>query len=395
MKTKTILLSFLFVLFLSFTPSLHTEAANQIVETGSSITLTDYNLTNGTGYTKTWSSSNTSIASTSSNGTSCTVYGRRSGTVTITCYTRSWVTIPYYQITGPYVSDGYWTTRTTYDYITRYYTVEVVNSVQSVNFSNASLNMNISDRASLTLRIVPSDARVFSVRFSSSNPNIASVNDQGEILSKKQGTTTITAIVNNKHIASCTINVQSTPANATNSKNKSSSKKSVSSDSGQLLLNTEKIILQRGEKFQLQTTLDGKPVVPSYINNNKKIISINKKGKIIAKAYGKAKIKVKINDNKAVFCTVKVVPKKISGFKASVKRRKIIFRWNKASNVSGYRIYKASKVNGKYKLVKTVSSSKRKTTLKNTQKESYYKICAFKTIKGKTYKGAYSTILFR
>ncbi len=70
--------------------------------------------------------------------------------------------------------------------------------------------------------------------------------------------------------------------------------------------------------------------------------------------------------------------------------------WTKSSNnIDGYIIYRATSKNGKYKKVKTITSSKTYTyTNKNLSKGKtyYYKVRGYKKINGKTYYTKYSNI---
>lgn len=392
MKKRIVLSSFLWILFLTFFCAIRTEAADLTVETGSFITLSDYNMTNGTGYTKTWSSSNTSIASTISNRTTCSVYGKRPGTVTITCFTNSWVSIPYFQWTGPYASDGYWTTRTTYSYTTRYYTVKVVNALQSIHFSNSNISIETGKTTNLELIKQPADGLLKSIQYSSNNPSVADIDTEGKVSAKKQGTAIITATANNKHVASCTITVNKQD---NSNKNTSSNNKEKKSLTGKIFFNKKKLSLCIGEKAQLNASLDGKQVTPSYKSTNKKKVTVNKNGVITAKSCGTTQIIAKLSNGKKATCTVKVVPQKVINVTSAVKKNKVLLKWNKLKKISGYKLYRATKVDGKYKAIKTITSRKNKVLLKKQKKGMYfYKICAYKKMDGKMYLGKSSEILY-
>ena len=95
---------------------------------GESVTITDDNMTNGTGFSKTWYSNNTSVASVSSTGQkTARVYAEGTGTCTVTCSTESWVTI--------YVYNAY-TKRTepqtNYKTTYHYYTIKVTEKTTTV-----------------------------------------------------------------------------------------------------------------------------------------------------------------------------------------------------------------------------------------------------------------------
>ncbi|MCO7121962.1 family 10 glycosylhydrolase [Ihubacter massiliensis] len=75
-------------------------------------------------------------------------------------------------------------------------------------------------------------------------------------------------------------------------------------------------------------------------------------------------------------------------------KRKITVSWKKVSGASGYKVYRATKKSGKYKTVKTIKSSKtRKYTNKKLKKGKryYYKVRAYKTVKGKRVYSSYSS----
>lgn len=74
------------------------------------------------------------------------------------------------------------------------------------------------------------------------------------------------------------------------------------------------------------------------------------------------------------------------------------FSWTKMSGVTGYRIYRATSINGTYKQVKVIKGA---NNLKYTNsglkkyRKYYYKIRAYYTYKGKNYYSTYSSIVTR
>ena len=73
---------------------------------------------------------------------------------------------------------------------------------------------------------------------------------------------------------------------------------------------------------------------------------------------------------------------------------KVTLKWSKVNSSSGYKIYRATSQNGKYKKIATVSSKKTSYTDKKISqgKAYYYKIRAFKKKNGKELYGQYSDI---
>ena len=92
---------------------------------------------------------------------------------------------------------------------------------------------------------------------------------------------------------------------------------------------------------------------------------------------------------------VKDILKKVSKIKLqNLKKRKVRITWKKVKNADGYQVYRATKKNGKYKLVKVVKGNK-KVSYTNTKlkknKKYYYKVRAYRTVKGKKVYGAFSS----
>lgn len=92
--------------------------------------------------------------------------------------------------------------------------------------------------------------------------------------------------------------------------------------------------------------------------------------------------------------TSKVKVAKVKKLKAkNLAGKKVKLSWKKVNGASGYKVYRATKKNGKYTLVKTIKNVKTvKFTDKKVKKNKtyYYKVSAYKTIAKKVVKGAYS-----
>lgn len=76
-------------------------------------------------------------------------------------------------------------------------------------------------------------------------------------------------------------------------------------------------------------------------------------------------------------------------------KKKAKVSWGKATNASGYKIYRATSANGKYKCIKTIKSSKKgsRTIKKLKSKQTYYyKVRAYIKKNGKKYYGSYSAV---
>ncbi len=111
------------------------------------------------------------------------------------------------------------------------------------------------------------------------------------------------------------------------------------------------------------------------------------------KAIGTATITVKGKGNYSGSnkCTFQIVPKKVTGVKASATSTTAgKLRWTKTGNASGYRIYLYNSKTKKYEKLKTISSNATvscKLTGLKAGGSYKYKVRAYKKVNGKTYWG--------
>ncbi|MDO4485028.1 MAG: sirohydrochlorin cobaltochelatase [Bacillota bacterium] len=99
------------------------------------------------------------------------------------------------------------------------------------------------------------------------------------------------------------------------------------------------------------------------------------------KARVEAEQVIKTLNAKLTVMGTKVAGVKVKAYKSS---HKITVKWAKNSKVTGYKIYRATSLNGKYKLVKTTTG--KSVTIKKHKKGKtyYYKVVGYKKIAGKT-----------
>lgn len=134
-----------------------------------------------------------------------------------------------------------------------------------------------------------------------------------------------------------------------------------------------------------------------WTSSNEKVIKIvDQTGNIKAVDYGQAIITATAHNGIKDSMTVKVVPGKVTLSKVSKGKKKATLTWKKASGVSGYQIYAATKKNGKYKKVATINSASKykKISVKKlkSKKIYYFKVRAFKRVGKKNYYGDFSNI---
>lgn len=116
-------------------------------------------------------------------------------------------------------------------------------------------------------------------KWKSNDKNIATVNKNGKVVAKKKGTTTIVATTKNGKTYKCKVTV-----------------KNVS-------LNKTKVTLEKGKSVNLK--LNGSKVT-KWSSDNKKIATVNKNGKVVAKGVGTTTIKAKAKNGKTYKCEIVV-----------------------------------------------------------------------------------------
>lgn len=161
-------------------------------------------------------------------------------------------------------------------------TIEVVNydniiEEKSISFDSSSYTVGIGSTKSLIPIITPSNATFKSVRFESSNPSIATVDENGVVRGLKEGTVSITATTNRNRLkATTTIIVKY--INATSVK-----------------VNTTNVNLGKNETFTLVATVlpsDATNKKVSYSVSNSNIATIDANGIITGKNTGTATITI-------------------------------------------------------------------------------------------------------
>lgn len=135
--------------------------------------------------------------------------------------------------------------------------------------------------------------------------------------------------------------------------------------------------------YQDKTLVNGTDYTVSYTNNqNIGVATVTITGKAIF--YGTQSLEFKI------------MPRQMTAIKAKKKSDdSITLSWKKDNSVSGYQIYRATSLDGKYKKIATItkkSTKKYKDTKLANGQCYYYKIRSYKTVNDKKWYGAFSEI---
>ena len=155
--------------------------------------------------------------------------------------------------------------------------------INKINLSIDNTTINKNETAKLQIEILPQEAKEQKITFSSSNPNIISVDENGNVFAITSGTATITAKALNGVSSSITLNVYSKVED--------------------IKLDTDNLILQEGESYNLIAIIypeDANNKKINYRTENKEIATINQNGKITAIKEGTTKIIVTSDENNQI-----------------------------------------------------------------------------------------------
>lgn len=229
--------------------------------------------------------------------------------------------------------------------------------------------------------------------YESDNEDVAVVSKTGKVHIIGEGTATITVKVEateTKTEATKTITITVAKADEV---------KEVKTQSIKCTTSYTKAYGNKAFSLNAKTTGDG---ALSYTSSNKKVVTVDKNGKVYIKGIGTATITIKAaatDDYKAATKTVKITvnPKKETISKlTSTKKTQAKVTWKKDTKVSGYQVVYASNKSFT-KNVTTVSvkkNSQTSLTIKNlnSKKNVYVKVRSYKIVDGKKVYGEYSTV---
>lgn len=163
----------------------------------------------------------------------------------------------------------------------KFYREKTTIKVDSISLNKSSLNMVIGETESLTANILPNNAYDKSIIWSSSNNDVATVDDSGKITAKGEGKAIITVKTKDgNHEANCEISVKKT-------------------DITDIQLNRYSWLLYKGQTYNIVAT-----ILPSesmdkkllWKSDNPDIATVDSEGKVTARSKGRAKITVSTLD---------------------------------------------------------------------------------------------------
>ena len=152
--------------------------------------------------------------------------------------------------------------------------------ISQINISLDKTTINKNESEKLKIEILPEEARNQKITFSSSNPNIISVDQSGNIFGVSSGEATITVTAENGVKGSITLNVYSKVE--------------------EIKLDVENLTLQEGESYNLKATIypeDATNKNITFNSENNDIATVEQNGKITAIKEGTTKITVTNQDS--------------------------------------------------------------------------------------------------
>lgn len=160
-------------------------------------------------------------------------------------------------------------------YVFQSYLKEVPNiQVEKINVSSDKTELRKGESITLKVEILPDEAKDHEVEYTSSNPKVATVDNVGNIIAQKSGTTTITVKAKENNV-------------------KGEIQIKVYTSVTGLELTSENLVMQEGDSFAITPIVlpidaDNKNV--TYSSENEQIATIDSNGKIVAVKEGKTKI---------------------------------------------------------------------------------------------------------
>ncbi len=165
----------------------------------------------------------------------------------------------------------------------------VATPAESVTINQTSAQLKVGEIVSLTATVLPANATGKTVTWSSSNPEVATVDANGKVTAIALGSATITAKCGSVS-ASCSVTVVATPAES-------------------VTLNQTSASLKVGESVSLTATVlpaDATDKTVTWSSSNTAVATVDANGKVTAVALGNAVITAKCGSVSAT-CSVTVV----------------------------------------------------------------------------------------
>lgn len=256
----------------------------------------------------------------------------------------------------------------------------------TLNRTEVSLKLGEMESSKLSVNYTPDNTTIKEVAWYSSNPNVATVDDSGNVKAISNGTAVISArtLDESNLKQECKVTV-------------TTSLKDISLDKKELYLD-----LSNNKSAYLNVTPQPSQASVGNItwkSSNTKVATVSSNGKITAKGAGKTNITASV-DGKSKICTIYVAPKQVENLKVSnAKTDSLTLSWSKSKDASGYKVYVYSEKSKSYICITNCTSKTTSYTVKKVDgkkvtsaKKYKFKVCPYIKLDSKTLKGSYSYI---
>lgn len=267
-------------------------------------------------------------------------------------------------------------------------TVKVIIPTTGVKINKKIAKVAVGETVSLKATVSPSNASIKKVTWKSSDKTVATVK-KGVVTGVSAGTVTITATTKNgKKKATCTVTVK--PAKMVISVAKSHGYKATKLSWAPVANITGYRIYKKNSKGKYKLIAKVPAGTNYYVNYKLSTGSVYSYKIAAYRTVGvKNYIGVKSDEK-----TVKVIPARPKIKSATtIGAATIKLKWKKVQGASGYAIYRKTGATGRFKRIKTIKKSST-VSYKNKKLETgvtyYYKMRAYRTVKGKNVYSIYS-----
>lgn len=258
--------------------------------------------------------------------------------------------------------------------------------VQSLQLSKTYASLKLGETLTLNTSFFPAYASDQTLTWKSSNQSAATVDARGNITATGPGTTTITAVSSSNPSLSANCHVTVAPLGKP-------SIKTASARYDKVRISWKKVPLANGYQIYRSTS---KNKGYKRIKTTKGTSYTNRRLKTGKTYYYKVRA-YKSMGRKTVYGSFskpsKARPKPGKAtLKLTSKKGKVTAKWSKVSGASGYQLYRSKKKNGTYMKIRQTKKCVYTNTCLKKKKRYYYKVRAYKTMKGKKIYGSFSIV---
>ncbi|MFA9375111.1 MAG: leucine-rich repeat protein [Lachnotalea sp.] len=338
------------------------------LKAGNSVTLSaTITPSNATNSSMTWSSNNTDIAIVDQSGT-ITAKGVGSAVITVTSNSNASVSATCMVNVAPNIV-----------------------TATGLELNPTNIDLKVGNTETVSAAITPSNATDASVTWSSSDTDIATVDENGMLTGKGIGSANITATSNSNTTltATCSINVSIGKVDGlTAKKNKTTSITLTWNKQN----NVKGYVIYRYDSAKKKYVKISTIKKASTVTYTDKKLSVSSTYQYKVRAYVKVGKKTKYGSYSDILKTATISKKAVLSVKAGSK--KATLTWDKVSSVSGYEIYMSTNKKSGYSKIKTLSSKKTNYTKKKLLKGKtyYFKIRTYKKVAGVKLYSSYSSV---